>query len=223
MSYDDKDLDLNGFAEDFSPKERQDKRDKVMGKTKKKKGFVLPLVIVAAIGLMFVAFTSNIKSTGGDRKNVGTFNIGQTVDYSGKNIEMTMIQPKFEGGKIIVNLDDIKNRALIKFQIPNQQVVLPDTGTVFEYLPVMSYVSPEGRLVAAVSFCEPCDGENFHIEGDELVCNACGTRWDLNNLKGLSGGCPNNPPDEFNYKVEGDKVIFDEKALRAWKPRPNLS
>ena len=209
--------------EDAAAKERQEKKDKILGKTKKKKNFILPLVIVAAIGLMSVAFMSNLKGSGGlDKDNKGTYYITEEVDYRGKSFQPTMIEPKFQDGKIILNLDEIKKKNYLKFNIPNQQVVLPDTGTVFDYLPIMAYISPDKRLVIAVSFCEPCDGENFYTEGNQLVCAVCGTRWDLKNLKGLSGGCPNNPPDEVEYKVEGNNVILDEQALRAWKPRPLL-
>ncbi len=46
-------------------------------------------------------------------------------------------------------------------------------------LPLIAYIAPSGSLVVASSFFEPCRSNSFHIEGEEIVFGACGTRWDL--------------------------------------------
>ena len=91
---------------------------------------------------------------------------------------------------------------------------LPDNG-----LPVLAYISPSGRLVVASSLCEPCHSYEFHIEGDTLVCNACFTKWNLDTLEAVSGGCKSYPPSELQARVEGDRVIVDKALLENWKPR----
>jgi uncharacterized protein len=86
-------------------------------------------------------------------------------------------------------------------------------------LPLLAYVAPSGRLVVATSMCEPCRSYDFHIEGDQLVCNTCFTRWDLNTLKGVSGGCLAYPPKEVTTTVQGDLIQIQPSELEAWAPR----
>jgi uncharacterized membrane protein len=86
-------------------------------------------------------------------------------------------------------------------------------------LPLLAYVAPSGRLVVATSMCEPCRSYAFHIEGDQLVCNTCLTRWDLNTLKGVKGGCLAYPPKEVTTTVQGDLIQIQQSELEAWAPR----
>jgi hypothetical protein len=86
-------------------------------------------------------------------------------------------------------------------------------------LPLLAYVAPSGRLVVATSMCEPCRSYDFHIEGNQLVCNTCLTRWDLNTLKGVSGGCLDYPPKEVTTVVQGDVIQIQQSELEAWVPR----
>ncbi|GAB4250780.1 MAG: hypothetical protein Kow00122_08370 [Thermoleophilia bacterium] len=86
-------------------------------------------------------------------------------------------------------------------------------------LPLMAYVAPSGRLVVATSFCEPCRSTQFHFEGNQLVCNVCFTRWDLNTLIGIGGGCFDYPPEEVLAEVRGDRVFVPKADLESWVPR----
>jgi len=86
-------------------------------------------------------------------------------------------------------------------------------------LPLLSYISPKGNLVVATSFCEPCRGDTFHIDGNALVCDVCFTRWDLDTLEGLSGGCMAYPPEEVAAELIADTVFIPNADLEAWTPR----
>jgi hypothetical protein len=72
----------------------------------------------------------------------------------------------------------------------------------------------------AVRICEPCNGFSFHIEGNQIVCDSCGTRWDLETFKGISGGCQGYPPDVLPSTQEGGKLLVEEAKVVNWKPRP---
>jgi len=91
---------------------------------------------------------------------------------------------------------------------------LPGAG-----LPILAYVSPSSKLVVASSLCEPCHSYTFHIDGNDLVCDACFTRWNLDTLEGVSGGCTAYPPAVITATVQGDKVLIDKAALESWTPR----
>ena len=73
--------------------------------------------------------------------------------------------------------------------------------------------------MVAASLCEPCKGERFHISGNQLICNVCGTIWDLQTLKGISGGCQTYPPEALTYSLNGDNIEVPQSVLDAWTPR----
>lgn len=86
-------------------------------------------------------------------------------------------------------------------------------------LPVLAYIAPSGKLVVATSFCEPCRSTLFHFEGNILVCDVCFTRWELNTLLGVGGGCFDYPPEELTAEIRGDTVFVPTADLEAWIPR----
>ncbi|KNZ70502.1 hypothetical protein Tfer_0684 [Thermincola ferriacetica] len=167
------------------------------------------VIIVAAVGFFALRKPQGIE---------GTVNVGAT-DYTNQSIEMTEIKPEITDTKVVVNMDDIKNNKIVTFNVPGISFTL-NNGTPFNYLPLVAYVSPQGNVVLARSLCEPCSGTRFHIEGEELVCNACGTRWSLENLQGISGGCPEYPPETVKYQADGNKMVIDMQVLKNWQPRP---
>ncbi|MGE5599659.1 MAG: Fe-S-containing protein [Bacteroidota bacterium] len=128
--------------------------------------------------------------------------------YGGGYVSMTDITvPTAVDGKITLPLATINEKKLIWFAYGAGKT------------PVLAYVAPSGKIITAISMCEPCRSERFHIEGDELVCNACGTRWTLEDLQGISGGCPEYPPEKLENSISGDQVLISEKAVLTWKPR----
>jgi uncharacterized membrane protein len=199
--------------------DRLSKKDKVLGNTQKKKSYIVPAIVVVGLVLMAFAFFTNTNGGGVDNEaNKGTFQV-DAQNYAGQVIKMTDIEPEIKDGKVIVDLDNLKQNKIVRLEIPNQKVTLPN-GSTFDFMPVTAFISDQGRVVGAISFCEPCSGTRFRIEGKDLVCEACGTRWTLQDLKGISGGCTAYPPNEVNYQVEGSKLIFNEQELRNWQPRP---
>lgn len=195
---------------------RSDKRAKFTGEGARGGGaksyFVIGLVGIIIIAVAAYYFT---KPKNGD---AGLYNAG-AVNYTGKTLQMTKIPADIAGGKVTVNLQEIKDKQMVTFDVPGISFTL-NNGSKFDYLPILAYVSPQGNVVMATSLCEPCSGTSFRIEGDQLACNACDTRWSLDGLQGISGGCMTYPPETVKYTVEGDKLIIDEALLKNWQPRP---
>lgn len=86
-------------------------------------------------------------------------------------------------------------------------------------IPLISYIAPSGNLVVATSFCEPCKSTSFHIEGNTLVCDTCFTKWDLNTLQGVSGGCTAYPPQALKVQQQGGNIVVATADLEGWTPR----
>lgn len=201
---------------------RSDKKAVVMGKSPgRRRGFpVLPVSLAALLlaGLVAVAGLAARGGGAGRDPAGGSYRVEARRYDPARRIEQTEVVPQFRDGKIYLDLATLRERGIVRFTVPDRPVTLPN-GSRFDSLPVTAYIAPSGRVVAAVSFCEPCSGTRFHIRGDRLACNVCGTQWRLEDLKGITGGCLLYPPDEVGYRVEGDTLILDEQELRSWEPR----
>lgn len=168
-------------------------------------------VLILSIAVIILSTRETIP--GFDNK----YSIGKSMDYKNQKIEMTEVTPTIEKGRVSIPVEDLKKNSILYFMYDSNY----DVGNGQKGLALMAYLTPAGRVTVAVSFCEPCYSRKFRIEGDVLVCNICNTRWALADLTGLSGGCPNYPPDEINYTVDEStgKIYVEETELKNWKPR----
>jgi len=133
----------------------------------------------------------------------------ENVSYQGRSVAMTKVAAVIGNGAVEVPVDLVKEKKLVYFEYQRTD------GRI----PLLAYITPSGKLVTAVSVCEPCNSASFHIEGNEMVCNACFTRWNLETLKGISGGCLNYPPDVLPHSVREGKAMIKEIDVMNWKPR----
>lgn len=192
---------------------RDEKRSKFT-ETKKSKTGTYFLIGILALGVIVVGAFKFLAKSGVPEWAV---NVGQ-VDYTGQNVDPVKIEIAESNGQIVVDLNKIKSEKMVTFDVPGINFTL-ENGTPFDFVPILGYVSPKGNVILATSLCEPCSGITFHIEGDQLVCNTCGTRWYLENMQGISGGCPQYPPEMFKYTVQGDKLFINKADLQNWQPR----
>lgn len=188
----------------------QTKRDKF---TQPKKKNNTPFYVFTGIAVVVLAvsgfyFFGN-KNSGVESK--ATASIGQSVTYNANDkLQQTKVQNKVENGKVtLTSLNDLKQKKFIwtEYKANGKRV------------PLTAIAEPSGKVVVAVSVCEPCNGESFHISGNKIICNVCGTTWDLESFKGLSGGCQQYPPEILPYTQNGDNLEVDQAKLDAWKPR----
>lgn len=195
------------------------KRSRVLAKPRKRP-LIWPLAGLAALLVVGLVLTFTVDPLGllGRDKDVPAFKLSPRQYDANGRLSETPVTPEFKDGKIYVDLAAVDKGGLVDFEIPNQTVRLSN-GATFDSLPVIAYVAPTGKVVAAVSFCEPCAGNSFHITGNRLVCNVCGTEWSLEKLQGLSGGCTKYPPEQVSFSVEGGRMVLDEQQLRSWVPR----
>lgn len=166
------------------------------------------VLVIMAIGVFM--FSKSPSGTDAKAVNVGT------TEY--QKAEFAKVAASESGGDVVINLNEIKTKKTTTFEVPGISFTL-NNGTAFNSLPLLAYVSPKGNVVVATSLCEPCSGITFHVEGDQLVCNSCGTRWTLDGLQGVSGGCLTYPPETVKYTVQGDNLIIKKADLQNWKPR----
>ena len=185
----------------------QDKKEKVLGEKKRRPYWVSLSLAVVAVLLAGVGYWMMKGDTAADPRVSSQPKVAGKVDYAGQTIRMTDIQAKVENGKISIPLDVVKEKKMVRFEYPGKGI------------PLLAYVAPSGRVVTAVSMCEPCRSTRFHINDKKIVCNACATEWNLETLKGIQGGCLNYPPDVIQSTLEKGQIQIDEKIITQWKPR----
>jgi len=188
----------------------QDKKERVLGE-KKRRSYLLPISLAAiAIALAGMGYwIIQGESTAANPGISAQPKVSGKANYAGQEIQMVDIQPKVEKGKISIPLSEVLEKRMVRFEYNGKTGVLP----------LLAYITQSGRVVTAVSMCEPCRSTRFHIKGNALVCNACSTEWDLETLKGIKGGCLNYPPDPIPSTLGNGLIFIDEKDVAQWKPR----
>jgi len=129
--------------------------------------------------------------------------------FTDVRLTLQPISVRVSGGKISFPLAILQEKKFVEF----------DYATATNSIPLLAYISPEGKLVTSIRLCEPCNAMSFRIEGTELACGNCETRWKLNNLEGLQGSCQKYPPAPIPSRLNGNIVEIDESAVKAWKMR----
>ena len=196
----------------------EDKRSKFLAeyevqRKKKQKKILLITGLLVVLVLAGYSIYSKINTIAHQDEN---YNIGQPVSYQGKKVEMTSINTNVIDGKLEIPISAVKENSIIYTEYRGYK---RNYYGKLDYLPLMAVVSPSGWVQVSTSICEPCYSTKFYIEGDDLVCVSCGTHWRLSDLMGLFGGCVKYPPEAVPYKVEGDKLLIEEKFLKEWEPR----
>jgi uncharacterized membrane protein len=186
----------------------KEKSEKVLGKKRKTPSLLISFIVMVVV-LGGVAFWIIEARTTTNPKIAWQPRVFDRVDYSGQTVPMTDIVAKVEHGRISISLDLVRQKKMVRFEYEGNGVKVP----------LLAYVTLAGRLVTAISMCEPCRSTRFHIQDKVLVCNACNTEWSLDTLKGVSGGCMNYPPEVIPSTVEKERVLIQEKVVLGWKPR----
>lgn len=129
--------------------------------------------------------------------------------YTDQTFEQVPITSRIENRKILIPLNLVLEKKIVAFDYEAATVTIP----------LLAYISNEGKIVTSFRFCEPCNSKNFKIEAMEMVCGNCTTRWKLNNLRGISGNCQKYPPSPIPSQVVGAEIQIDENLVANWKLR----
>jgi uncharacterized protein len=134
--------------------------------------------------------------------------VAEQIGYGDREIQMTDIEFRVENGYVIFSLDDVIRH----------RIVFIDYRGPTSPIPVMAYISSNGKLVTAISLNEPCNATRFKIVGNDIKAETCRAIWDMNSMKAHIC-CPNNYPDPIPCEVIGDKVRISEKIILSWNRR----
>lgn len=81
-------------------------------------------------------------------------------------------------------------------------------------IPFFVMKSSDGVIRAAFDACDVCypAHKGYHQEGDEMVCNNCGSRFPSARINEVSGGCN---PAPLTRQVQGDTLLIKVADLEA--------
>ena len=199
---------MGGKGKSTKPMNSEAKREKLLGEKKMISTWKIIAIILVAVALP-VSWLIFKESPQAESKGITGTQVMERVNYQNQSVSMAKVDVAVQKGAVELPLDLVKNEKLVSFEY-----LRPDGR-----IPLLAYITPAGKLVTAVSVCEPCRSTRFHIEGNHMVCNSCFTRWDLETLKGISGGCLKYPPDTLPHEIQGGKLTIKEMDLKNWKPR----
>jgi hypothetical protein len=195
---------------------RELKKERVL--TEKRKKISTNILLLVASFITIIIFTGIYLATAKAPSKIKRVKVSAGVNYTLKDIKMTSIEAKVEDGYVKIPLAKVKKHSLVAFWYGKKKI--RDARGREKPLPLLAMISPSGRLITAVSVCEPCRSEWFHTEPDgTLTCNVCNTKWDLETFQGISGGCPNYPPEELPHEIRDGWILIREEILLRWKPR----
>jgi len=102
----------------------QEKKEKVLGEKKGRPSWSIVLLIVIAIALGGVAYWLIQGNSGASPKVSSQPKVSGKVDYSGQTIKMTDVVAKVENGKIMIPVDVVKEKKIVRFEYEGEG--LPD-------------------------------------------------------------------------------------------------
>jgi hypothetical protein len=166
---------------------------------------VLTIVLIGVFGYLFVDHLPGKPNPVVEKQP----SIAMATMYMGQTYKQVEIDAKVVNGDIVISLAPVLEHKIVAFDYQGA------TSTI----PLLAFINTDGKLVTAIRLCEPCNSKTFSIEGNELLCGNCETKWNLNNLDGLQGSCMKYPPDPIPSEVNGNEIHIKESLVRNWKIR----
>jgi uncharacterized membrane protein len=187
----------------------ESKRDRIIGKTSRR-GNNLYIAGIIVLFVIFLIYYFNSEPSKAYSIIKEQPRVTDNVDYPQSRFDHIITVAFEKEGKIIIPLELVKENKFARFQVAG----LPESTP-----PILAYLTEDGKVVTAISMCEPCNSTEFHIQGGDLVCNSCGTTWDLNNLDAISGSCGKYPPDPIPSKIVGNEIQIEKQFVTNWRRR----
>ena len=139
---------------------------------------------------------------------IGVIAIGLPTMYRAEKIPSTNIEATMDGGFITIPLRTVVEKKLVRFFDPEK----------IQSVPMIAYVTPQGKLVTAMSKSEQCGSEDFYLTGNDIHCAVCPSYWNMASLEAYAC-CQQFYPDPFPSTVVGNEVRIDPAVIRKWKSR----
>ena len=155
------------------------------------------LVAIVIVAISVVAVSAGGGGSNNDQGNVLSDGIQRTGPVS-----PTWVTAETAGDQVSISKSQMETAGMAHFKIPING----------EDLAFMSY-ELGGEINVRANVCPPCRSIGFSLDGDVLVCNSCGTRFEAATGAGISGACKAFPKASVAYEITGDDIVMQTTDL----------
>lgn len=134
--------------------------------------------------------------------------VTESVTIDSSEIGMTEITAVEEGEDLTFPVADVLRYRLIRFHHLG--------GKTPRY--VLAYLTPDGRVVTAISYSDNCRSTDFFLKGREIYCANCPSHWDMVTMEAMAC-CGKFYPDPIPSRVENGYVRIPRREVEGWAGR----
>lgn len=134
--------------------------------------------------------------------------VAMVTMYRDEEIRSTAVTATMVNGKIAVPLRQVQEHRLVRFFDPEG----------IQEIPVIAYITPQGKLVTAISRSDHCGSTDFYLKGNNIHCASCPSYWNMASLEAYAC-CQRYYPDPIPSTVSGDMVVIEPSLVREWQGR----
>jgi len=134
--------------------------------------------------------------------------VAMVTMYRDEQVRSTPIEAVMQQGNIAIPLKLIQEYKLVRFFDPEG----------IQETPLIAYITPQGKLVTAMSKSEHCGSTDFYLSGNNIHCASCGSYWNMASMEAYAC-CQRYYPDPIPSTVQGDMVLIEPSAVRQWQSR----
>ena len=150
----------------------------------------MALVSILLAAVVFAACSNG--ETGGNGGNGGATGI----------VNPTWITAQQDGDTVSIPVSELDSGKMLHFQVAYQTADMA----------FMAY-KLDGDYYVRANVCPPCRSIGFSLDGDNLVCDSCRTRFAASTGAGISGACVNYPKAEVAYEKSGSSLTMEMDDL----------
>jgi hypothetical protein len=125
-----------------------------------------------------------------------------------QKIPSAPVTATLEGEDLTIPLNVVLSNKIVRFFDPAGE----------QHIPLIAYVTPEGKIVTAMSISENCQSTDFYLKGHNIHCANCPSYWNMSSLEAYAC-CPMLYPDPIPSRLENGKIRINAAVVRAWKTR----
>ena len=166
-------------------------------------GKIAKSILIAATAILILAVAASCG--GGGKNEAKAQQPAQTTQVAGGKISPIWIVSPMSGEAMTISMKEVGTVGMAHFKVP--------VGKGKPDLTFMAY-NIDGKMQVRANVCVPCRSTSFTLDGDKLVCNACGTVFSATDGKGVSGPCKNYPKASVDYQVSGDSIVMQMMDLQ---------
>lgn len=134
--------------------------------------------------------------------------VAMSTMYRDDRISSTPIDATMEAGFISIPLKVVQEKKLVRFFDPEKILDIP----------MIAYITPQGKLVTAMSKSEHCGSTDFYLSGNDIHCASCASYWNMASMEAYAC-CQKYYPDPFPSGIVGEAIRIDPAVVRNWKSR----